>query len=663
MSAIAGYVRWDDAPVDAELLKAMAGALIHRGPDRQAQWCNGSVGFVHCLLQTTSESFTEPLPYATADLVITADARVDNRQSLITRLGAPPDIPDSKLILETYRRWGPACVEHLVGDFAFAIWDQQQQHIFAARDPLGVKPFNYYMCSTTCFAFASEIKALKVLPDVPQRINDFAIADFLLKRFHHRTYTFYQDVWRLEPGHLMIVSRSNLRTYQYWKPDPARTIRYASDEDYAAHFREIFTEAVRCRLRSSSSAGVLLSGGLDSASIAGTIREICGPQQDAFSSFSAVFPNVPRSDERLYIEDVVAQGRIKPFFFHADQKGTLPDIERLFWHLETPFATPNLFLTWELCQIASQCGVRVMLDGLDGDTAVSHGFGYLAELAFQGRWSDLKSEIDDLAQQWKPNAHRSFFYRSYVFPILTLYTRQLRWSALLETVQQISTISNVSQTQLITTYILRPLIPQSMRIMWSTLRKRNSVSPQILNPVFARRMTAYLLQHDIAQLGKYPPRNDYDVHARNIQDGLIPLALEKADRTAAAFQIELRHPFFDQRLVEYCLALPGDQKLRHGWSRFILRRAMGDRLPPAIQQRSDKTNLGFNFAHVFLTYERALIDSVLADPVAIEPYVNLDFFQNLYHKTINNTTSNPTDVMIIWLVVVLNIWLKQEYKQ
>ena len=165
MSGIIGIHYLDGRPVDRENLTKMVDILAHRGPDGADIWVDGCVGLGHRMLWTTPESLIEKLPLENqrGDLVITADARIDNRDELIAALqinNRPSDkVVDSELILAAYEKWGEDCPEHLLGDFAFAIWDERRELLFCARDHFGVKPFYYYFANNT-FAFGSEIKAL-----------------------------------------------------------------------------------------------------------------------------------------------------------------------------------------------------------------------------------------------------------------------------------------------------------------------------------------------------------------------------------------------------------------------------------------------------------------------------------------------------------------------
>jgi len=186
MSGFVGILNLDGAPVDRALLERMTQSLAFRGPDARHVWCQGPVGLGHALLQITNGTALEKQP-AQLDgrLWITADARIDARTELIEKLKAKSQAagalalptPDAELILHAYDAWGEACVEHLLGDFSFAIWDAREKRLFCARDHFGVKPF-YYAQVGSCLIFCNTLNCVRMHPGVSSRLNDLAIADF-----------------------------------------------------------------------------------------------------------------------------------------------------------------------------------------------------------------------------------------------------------------------------------------------------------------------------------------------------------------------------------------------------------------------------------------------------------------------------------------------------
>ncbi|MEO1340667.1 MAG: asparagine synthetase B, partial [Cyanobacteria bacterium J06635_13] len=252
MSGIVGIYQRCGRVVESEQLGSMVDSLLHRGADGSNIWRESNVGMGHLMLWTTPESLLEQLPWADSqtDTVITADARIDNRQELISLLGLKGDrdkITDSSLILKAYHKWGEKCPAKLIGDFAFAIWDARHRRFFCARDPMGIKPF-YYYCSGSVFAFASEIKALLRLSAVEPQLNELRVAYQLAGFLEDEEVTFYENIWRLKSAHSLIVNQESKKLEQYWALDPDQRIKLSSHQEYTAAFKELFTEAVHCRL-------------------------------------------------------------------------------------------------------------------------------------------------------------------------------------------------------------------------------------------------------------------------------------------------------------------------------------------------------------------------------------------------------------------------------
>ena len=630
MSGIFGIYYLDGQPVERENLVRMADALAHRGPDGADVWCSGPVGLGHRMLWTTPESLLEKLPLVnrTGELVITADARLDNRSELLAALDCkdcPSEkITDSQLILAAYEKWGEQCPEQLLGDFAFAIWDGRKQRLFGARDHFGVKPF-YYYTSGRAFIFATEIKALLCLGSVPRQLNEVKVADYLIPLFEDKEITFYQDIFRLPPAHSLTVSGKELRLQPYWSLDPERELRLGSDQEYAEAFRELFTEAVGCRLRSAFPLGSLLSGGLDSSSVTCTARELL--PQEPLHSFSAVFDQVPQCDERPFIEAVLAQGAIEPHWVRADQLGPLTDLDRVLWHQDEAFYAPNLFIHWSLYRAAKSQGVRALLDGFDGDTVVSHGVAYLSELARAGKWLALAGSVRGFAR----NFNRS--------------PGQLLWRYLWR-------------------YGLGPLVPQPLRRVGRKLRSNRSArSPTLrLNPDLARRIA--LKERIQAANSSSPPQTARSEHYRRLSWGVIPFTLEVADRAAAAFSIEPRFPFFDKRLAEFCLALPPEQKMHRGWTRVVMRRALAGILPVEVQWRGGKSNLSHNFHRSLRLFERERLEQVIwSESALLEEYVDISVLRQTYQRFAAGEPLPDSDVLSIWKPVSLALWLRSVNSQ
>lgn len=666
MSGIVGVCYLNQRPVEQQNIARMVDTLAHRGPDGADIWVDGSVGLGHRMLWTTPESIIEKLPLVnpSKDIVLTSDCRIDNREELIAALqlnnSSPEQITDSDLILGAYEKWGEECPEHLLGDFVFAIWDKRKQTLFCARDHMGVKPFYYYHQPGKIFAFASEIKALFCLQDIPRQLNAKRISDSLTTRVDH-THTFYRNIFRLPPAHSMTIGGEDRSSQQYWFLDPKRELHLDSDEEYAAEFRRIFTEAVRCRLRSAFPIGSHLSGGLDSSSITCVARDLLTQtNKPPLHTFSNIFDDVPQCDERVFINAVLGEGNLIPHFIYADKLGPLTLLDEIFQHEEEGFFDPNHRLVWGLNQAAQQENVRIVLNGFDGDTTVSHGLLYLTELASAGKWADFADEAQAIERNLNRPVKFSLF-SEHGLPYLRKLVRQGKWIEFTKQALEINKHFGISPVQLFLKYGLKSLIPEWLYSAKQRLRgkKQDSLS---IEQLFDSKFAEYIdLKESIKTRNKLNLNQPQTVRidqCKMLTSGLMAFSLELIDRTAAVFSQEARHPFMDKRLIEFCVALPPQQKLNQGWNRMVMRRAMNNILPKKVQWRPDKTNMSQNFIHGLLFRDKKRLDElVLNNSEQIDKYVNINTLRMAYEQWNSTGKVKSDDALVVWKTVTIALWI------
>ena len=622
MSGITGMLRFDGGPVPERDLGRMNAAIDHQGPDGEWTWRDGPVGLGHQRFETTPEATYAGSPPERGGLAITLDGRIDNRGALLAELpveGRASEVPDDELVLAAYERWGKACPERLVGAYAFVVWDSTRKRLFAARDHVGLRPLYYYH-DGDMFAFGSEMKALWTLDGVPRRLDDVRLLHHLCRQFESDERTFYEDVHRLPPGHTLVADGTGVATSQYWTFDPDRTVDLDSDEAYAERFRELFTEAVRCRLRARGPVGSTLSGGLDSSSIVATADVLCdhGNEEPPLYTYSAVFDpeELPESDEREYVQAVLDRCPVWSRFIRGDRLDPLGDIETVIELGESPEVGNNFYLHWNIYREAGDDGVRVLLDGNGGDMVVSHGIGFLPELLASGRWLRLAREQRALE---KKSEH------------------------------------GLSVRNLLLGRTLVPLLPSTVRK--AILRVRNDEVRDALNPTLAPEFVARtgnrdsLLDAHISQ-----PRTARRRHYRQIRGGVLVSLLERLDKVSKAFGVEPRYPFFDRRLMEYCLALPPEQKIRRGWTRYVLRNAMDGVLPREVQWRAGKGNLAPSFWQALRQYSRDDVEDVLfADDPCMAEFVDVDRARAGYEAFVDGDRQG---LETVWYPVLLEKWLR-----
>ncbi len=640
MSGIAGIYSLEGEIIEEARLHSVIDRLAHRGRDAVAVWHSGSVGLGQCMSWTTPEAVNVALPlyHSASELTLVADARIDNRNELIALLNTDRSISDEELILRAYQKWGESCASKLIGAFAFAVWNDREKQLFCARDFAGVRPFYFSFHPGRFFCFGSEIKALLALGDIPTDVNEDRIADFLAQITVDHSYTFYRHVERLPAGHTITVSARGCRRERYFEYDPAYELRLNTDEEYAESFNEIFHDAVKARLRTRDSVATTLSGGLDSASITGLAVNLSeDSNRPPIHTFSAVFDEVRSCDEREYIEPFLRQIRVTPHFIAGDQQHPLGDLNTMLAYQDEPFTAPNAAMMWLIYQAISAENIRVVMSGHGGDETVSQGFGYLKELASARNWRTLARELRPLARQTDQSFGRSLFN----------YMK----------------------------YGLAPREPSTIRQrlhgrIWRELSR--IVDKRSGNEVFASANPVDLMTSDFRERTRIDERlshwrrsqpqktqTERERHFKILTDPLQQTALEVLDRTARAHGLELRFPFWDRRVVEYCLSIPPDQKLRTGYGRYVLRRGMEGILPDQIRWRFDKTDFTPNLLHGLRENDQHLLQSTVKRLTAIGEFVEISAVNDIIDRVSHQTATIP-EMGTLLNVALLDIWMKSE---
>jgi asparagine synthase (glutamine-hydrolysing) len=623
MSGIAGVWRRDGAPLNRETLDRMIERVSPPVADAVGAWADGSVGLGHRALHATPELLLEKLPLVSegGDVVVTADVRLDNRDELITALTPPrrgPDVVgDVELLLCAWERWGQECPAHLLGDFAIALWDARRRVFFCARDPGGLKPL-YYHLGPRLFAVASGTEALFAIPDVPRRLDELKVASFLVPELEDRVTTCYEGISRLPAGHQLTVTARDAAPRAYWRLDPGRALAPEPDATYAERFRDLFTTAVRCRLRSPSPVGAALSGGLDSSSVVCVARSV---QAEAgarpLATYTARFPTIPACDEEAYVAAVEAQGGLTPRHLRGDTLDPLGYLEGAPEQEVEWFHAAGYYMHRALYLAARADGRRVFLEGMGGDAVVSHGMGYVHDLARQGRWLALGHEVRQLS--------RAF--------------RQPTWRIL----------------RSVTASVASPPI----RRTWRRLKRAGWLGPSLIRADFARRIGLA----DRLRAAEPEPRRDVVdgarlEHWRQLTSPRLAGILETLAASAEAEGVDARDPFLDRRLMEFCLALPASQKIQHGKTRVVARRALGTLLPPEVRDRPGKAPLDLMLGSALAVYGRARLDRLMNEATnVLAPYVPVESVRQAHLRYVER--GRLTDVSRVWRFATLTLWLRR----
>ncbi len=616
MSGICGIVNLDGAPVDPALLKRMAEAAAYRGPDGIYYWIEGNVGLAHLTLHTTPESVREkqPLLNRRGDIVLTADARVDNRDELTRTLTAKGYLQeqaptDADLILAAYECWGEECPEQIIGDFAFAVWDRRQQQLLCVRDPLGIKPLHYARIGDI-LCIASEAQQILQHPAIPCCLDEVAMADHLVNNCIDQERTMFVNVRKVPAAHRLVASKGRIQQERYWDIDPGVRITYRSDDDYAAHFLDIFQRAVADRLRTQADTiGVLMSGGLDSCSIAAMVKHMDSQRTGlpGLIAYSYAFEQLKDCDERVYSRVMATELEVEIEYVNAERFWLLGDSVAFRPSLETPFI---------------------------GWASIDHHI--LGRLKKRGAYAIL-------------TGHTVFYSRLGGSSVVHAH-RLLRGDlSVLWEMAQFARERGMPYHFVLYSQIAKPLLPSGFN------GDSSSPLPEWITTDFARKTNL------VERLSR--PRCPLNVsqqarHRHAVWLGSLRRAVYYYDRTAASFGVEVRHPFLDRRLFEFLMSIPPKQSYQPGQNRLILRRAMKGILPDVIRLREDKSKMGSFFDFSLCEMENLQISAMLETPLLGKlGVVDAQGLRRAYNQCEAGTASIADGEL--WFAITLELWLRQ----
>jgi asparagine synthase (glutamine-hydrolysing) len=493
------------------------------------------VGFGHTLLATTDDGTSDRQPRSFDDIWITADARIDGRTELVAALAAAgqivaADAADAGLLLHAYRAWGEGCVDRLLGDFSFGIWDGPNRRLFCARDHFGVKPF-FYAQPRSSFVFSNTIECVRRHPGVSGALDDLSIADFLLFTYNQRLdATAFADIRRLPPGHALTWSPGSAPVIrQYWKLTVEAELRYRDRQEYVDQFNHLFRAAVGDRLRTRQ-LSVSMSGGLDSSAIAAMAKSVLAGDGRPFEvrAHTMVLDEAVPDEERHYAGLVANRLGIPIDYFAADDYAPFPSAGEVPHELPEPGDSTFRTLDLDFSARIASTG-RVVLSGMDADAFLGeHTLDYFAALIRRRRLGSLAKAMGQYAVSFRR----------------------------------------------------RP--PLGIRRMLGALQKSNDPSlPPWLASDFARNLH---LQERAREVFRRPPMGNA-LRPRPVRTSATTLwttVFGRGDAECTRQPLEYRYPFADVRLVRYLLAVP---VVPWCTDKTLLREALKGLVPESVRRR------------------------------------------------------------------------------
>jgi len=601
LSGIVGIFHRNGAPVEQALLQSLVDFLAYRGPDGRGCWADTSTGLGHTLLRTTRESASERQPAELAGRYwITADARLDGRMDLLNELDLSrrieQSVSDSELILRAYAKWGSGCLAHLRGDFSFAVWDARNKQLFCARDQFGIKPF-YYASVGSVLVFSNTLDCIRRHPAVSARLNDLAIADFLLfEMIREPAATSFVDIHRLPPAHSLTCGQGGISVRRYWELPVSAPLHHKGPNECVEQFRELLDIAVADRLRTKIAA-VFMSGGLDSPTVAASAQKVLARDGSAagLCAYTEVFDRLIPHEEGRYAK-LVADALKIPIEFQRDGMGLHKNGNHEDNRSPEPAHSPGSDGgVAQMRQVATRN--RVALAGYGADPALccllSVHFSHLLKKGQLGR---------ALADTMRFLVVEGRFSRLY------LRTRWRRWFA------------SKAHEYHYPGWLNRDLEERlGLRERWKALT-RASMSNAAVRPVAYEAMI----------------------------DPVWPATFEGGDPGVTRVPLEVCYPFFDLRLVEFLLALPA---LPWCSDKELLREAARGVLPDAVRLRRKCPLLADPLIALLQQPESAWVDAFEGTP-ELSQYVERSLVPKVFGE------KDSTAAWIHLRPLSLNFWLR-----
>ncbi|MBF0525609.1 MAG: hypothetical protein HQK56_10990 [Deltaproteobacteria bacterium] len=547
-----------------------------------------------------------PIKSADQSIVLTAIARLDNREELCRELGLDQAVwsltPDSTLVFEAHRRWGENSPSHLFGDWSYAAWDPKERCLFLARDQLGNTSL-FYAFRPPLVAFASHHSALTVLNEIPTELDE----EWLFSSFTFVSLPNDRTPWRgirtVLSGHCVSFAGCGEKSRCYWDLRSVPVRRLPRDEDYLEGFLEHFRSAVDSRLRSVGPIGSTLSAGLDSGTVTALAAEKLAEYNDTLDTFTSVplFPSASRhrlSDEWPLARIVVDRyPNIIPSLIRAENASPVAALRRVLeWIGQPVYAAANMFWIDALFSEARLRGIKVLLTGQLGNGGVSWdgGVNRMLCLFLNGNFTSGFTELK-------------------------------RWSG----------YRGVSLARAIAVSLIRPIMNIGRQFWLSRLNQMTP--PPLLNADFARRHMHLFEENKIFVIN--PSRARYLSLFRNgVYTGLLWHCFGTVNG------MEVRDPTADVRLLEFCLGVPEAQDVHNGGDRMLLRRATIGILPDAVRLNRVR---GGQAADIALRLVRAQAEvedtlTVMSTTPSVTNYIDIHRLRHLWAEIRSNPQSAHT---------------------
>ena len=571
-----------------------------------------------CTLNFSNESLdSNILVCKSSGLVINFIGDITNRVDLVDSIGINKNVSNAAIVMHAYKKWGESFSKKIYGFFSIIIYAPKERLLIAVNDHLGSKPIYFYKSINT-FLISSKIKTLLGFID-KKKINSSRVRDYFIFFNGKPGETFFRDIYRLEPGSQIIFKNNKLSIKKYFLYDPSKKRIYKNDFEYEEHFKEIFLQTISSLSTNlnNDKIGSSLSGGVDSSSITCALKHLGKNVIPQTVLFDGLFgKDAAITNEKKYVDDVSKQYDLKTSFIKLKNSGCISEYPKAIEYNDEPPSLINGYIHSAIFENLKKNNIDTLFDGFDGDTSVSHGYEHLFELGRKFKLFKLFKEYSLL--------HKN------------------------------QNIGNVNYFKAIKQYCIKSYVPK--KIFW--YKNKYSKNPMIPLKWYKRldskkvESPSYdeiLMNYNGLPIPNLYSKNSRYAHYLDIINPTIEMSLNLINHNANEYGIDIKFPFLDRRLIEFCVSIPSDQKLREGVSRSILKRSLKDILPSSVLKRYDKSDLSpFSRNQIY-----NLDNSLILKSAENIPFLDIDFIKD---NLLKNKSEN---MMEIYQIIIFDAWLRK----
>ena len=546
------------------------------------------------------------------------NGRIDNIRQLRKELKIESNdqfVSDADLLRIGFKAKGKKFLKSLNGSFVIIIINKISKKLICCSDHIRSKPL-YYHLGENYFIFSNEISLISRFISNKLKVNKARVIDHLVTLYGEKNETFYEDIYKLNRSEIVEVNHKKITSENYFSLNPYHVSKFTTLEDCANAFEEKFNEVIQDQIYGLDRVGSKLSGGVDSSGITSLIAKNFNINLIAYSAYfkNLDYHDHQKTDESKYIEAVLKKHSIKSEEIYLDAALINP-----LDYINKPFnqVTPHLnrYFEIEILKKAKLCNEKVLFDGFDGDSVLSYGFEYFFELG-------NKFKLIELCKQAKAFHHN----KSYFF-ILKHYVLK----------QHMPNFLNFY-------YSLRKNLRIDLR--YSLIKKSNK---NFKSKDISKNLIDFSNKKNIEPVQKY--------HLRTLEWPVWDLGLECADQDQNYTGVEERYPFFDKRIMEFCLSIPGKFRIKDGVGRYYYRKALESYLPKICKNRLTKANISPLVVNFLGENKDNIYKNIKDSPV--DNYINIDFFKKNVLKPFSNGENKEELSQLIFQIYSLAQWLKK----